>query len=934
MKKTRIRAALASVLSVITLALSPISAMALGSQVNGTLYYDQNNNGVQDGTEKGVPGIVVSYGYGTTQKTGVSDANGHYVISGTTGSARVTVHAGWFRSACNSLNCTVGAPGGNDFPVANQFISLAGVNGAAGATLNAGLVPDWGSSYPIPASPTAHPVDIAARLTYSSGCTTDSTRVCSSATPILNYVQFHNQGTSDLSNPIFSLELPAGHAVDDASWTDPKNTNNIANPLSNSITVLEPFNEAKGYGLYKLNGTIPAGANSSMAFNVNVLSTVTPTATPLPTSDPYDKQPVLRVVSMDQTGDPDSDICTTNGPTWRTGSCAFSKLGVHDRTQPTDSTDGTGWNVSASGTALTPAYDLALKLTLAAGQTSNIQAGDTVNYSLQVYNQGNKVSDVRNVKLVDYIPSDMTFDPADNPGWTVQSGLPTTFITSILASGDSINVPIKLHVNNAATTNDNGTAALKNRAEIASFNRNFPSGNGIFGTATDIDSTPDSDPANDGSEVDDEINNAGGDQDDADYENVAISSASSTTEYVTNPSVETSLTGWTDIWNPSTTTQSRVTEAAHAGSYSLRTDTSSSTGAAAGFYNYTPSKRWVTSTQNGQTYTASTWVKASQAGLNICVRETEFNGSTNAGYTEKCAVAPNTDWYKITNTKTALAAGDSLATAVYTPSMKTGTYFLADDFSLTAPAADTPPTAPTNLTATATSTTNVNLTWTGSTDDHGVASYTIYRDGVAVGNTTNTNFTDSALTANTTYNYVIKAVDTAAQQSAASIATSATTYQEYVTNPSVETTPYGWADLWNPANTVQTRTSEDAHSGSYSLRTDTTSTTGTAAGFYNYTPSTRWVSATASGKAYTASAWVKASKPGLNICVRQTEFSGPTNVGFTETCTLSADTNWFRIANTKTALTNGDSLATAVYTTWMKSSDHFLADDFSVSAAN
>jgi hypothetical protein len=73
---------------------------------------------------------------------------------------------------------------------------------------------------------------------------------------------------------------------------------------------------------------------------------------------------------------------------------------------------------------------------------------------------------------------------------------------------------------------------------------------------------------------------------------------------------------------------------------------------------------------------------------------------------------------------------------------------------------------------------------------------------------------------------------------------------------------------------------------------------------------------------------------GMNLCVRQTEYNGSTNLGYTETCSTLSDTNWHQITNTKTATGNGHSITTSVYCSWMKNDRYFLADDFSITAPN
>jgi acid phosphatase type 7 len=87
----------------------------------------------------------------------------------------------------------------------------------------------------------------------------------------------------------------------------------------------------------------------------------------------------------------------------------------------------------------------------------------------------------------------------------------------------------------------------------------------------------------------------------------------------------------------------------------------------------------------------------------------------------------------------------------------------------------TPPTAPTNLTATAATWNQVNLAWTASTDNVGIANYTIYRNGSSVGTTTAISFSDTTTLGGTTYAYTVKATDTSGNQSAASNSATVTT---------------------------------------------------------------------------------------------------------------------------------------------------------------
>lgn len=86
------------------------------------------------------------------------------------------------------------------------------------------------------------------------------------------------------------------------------------------------------------------------------------------------------------------------------------------------------------------------------------------------------------------------------------------------------------------------------------------------------------------------------------------------------------------------------------------------------------------------------------------------------------------------------------------------------------------PTTPTNLTATASGTTSVSLTWAAATDAVGVTEYLIYRNGTLLASRpTGTTFVDTGLAAGTSYSYRIQARDAAGNTSAYSNYASAQT---------------------------------------------------------------------------------------------------------------------------------------------------------------
>ena len=87
----------------------------------------------------------------------------------------------------------------------------------------------------------------------------------------------------------------------------------------------------------------------------------------------------------------------------------------------------------------------------------------------------------------------------------------------------------------------------------------------------------------------------------------------------------------------------------------------------------------------------------------------------------------------------------------------------------------TAPSVPRGLTGSATSGSAVSLAWSASTDDVGVASYTVFRIGSVIGTSTTPSFSDTGAQSATTYTYAVSATDRAGNESAASAPVSVTT---------------------------------------------------------------------------------------------------------------------------------------------------------------
>ncbi|MCF6128553.1 M12 family metallo-peptidase [Flavobacterium sp. AS60] len=174
----------------------------------------------------------------------------------------------------------------------------------------------------------------------------------------------------------------------------------------------------------------------------------------------------------------------------------------------------------------------------------------------------------------------------------------------------------------------------------------------------------------------------------------------------------------------------------------------------------------------GSTQTV-TWNVAGTTANNVNCANVDILISTNAGtsWTTLLAATPNDGSEAVVIPNTAGTTNRI---------MVKGTNHIFFDvsntnFTITAGSTDTvAPTAPT-LSASGTTQTTTNLSWSGATDNVAVTGYDVYKDGVLLGSTAATSYAVSGLSASTTYAFTVKAKDAAGNVSAASNTASVTT---------------------------------------------------------------------------------------------------------------------------------------------------------------
>jgi len=112
----------------------------------------------------------------------------------------------------------------------------------------------------------------------------------------------------------------------------------------------------------------------------------------------------------------------------------------------------------------------------------------------------------------------------------------------------------------------------------------------------------------------------------------------------------------------------------------------------------------------------------------------------------------------------------------------------------------TPPSVPANVSASAVSQSQINVSWNPSTDNVGVTGYQVFRNSIQIATTTATSYPDSNLAASTTYSYTVTAFDAAGNVSAQSTAAIATTSSTDTTPPSAPTNLTGGSTVSSQVN--------------------------------------------------------------------------------------------------------------------------------------
>jgi len=233
--------------------------------------------------------------------------------------------------------------------------------------------------------------------------------------------------------------------------------------------------------------------------------------------------------------------------------------------------------------------------------------------------------------------------------------------------------------------------------------------------------------------------------------------------------VSKNVTSYRDLGlAPSTTYYYRIRAIAPGADFSPYSNTASAT-------TFAVPDTTVPSVPAGLTATAAS---CSQVNLSWTA-STDTGGSGLAGYKVYRNGVQITTTALTSYSNTGLAASTSYAFTVAAYDNAGNTSAQSTAASATTPSCPdtTAPSVPAGLTATASSCSQVNLSWTASTDTggSGLAGYKVFRGGVQIATTTLTSYSSTGLVGSTSYSYTAAAYDNAGNTSAQSTAASATT---------------------------------------------------------------------------------------------------------------------------------------------------------------
>ncbi|MEM7531345.1 MAG: SdrD B-like domain-containing protein [Chloroflexota bacterium] len=444
------------------------------TEVGNLVWRDDNGDGVQSPCEPGISGVTVELvdSSNTVIASAITDLRGEYYFSSGFGPDRANAKYNLMIPGSGvSVRIANAIGGSQQAPLSGLVLSPADQVGAnavvadqvdADASLN-------GNDAEIAVDSTGGRVD----HTYDFGFTTPTQDLALRKTTSVQYVaagssvtfqiEVFNQGGATVGTFDLTDYIPANLTLNDANWTSGVG---IATRTINAGDELPGCGLAPGDSViveitFDIAGGLPDNTVITNEVEISAMSTTDSDSTP-------------DAIQGNESGTVDDIIDNTGG----------------------DEDDA---DIATITVTSQPVYDLALRKTLALGQSDVVNEGDDVTFTIEVFNQGTVAATT--VTLIDTYPTGFSLSANDGNGWVDGGSSATVNLPSTLAAGSSTTINIVL-------TAGSTLGLATNTTEIS------------VDDGADGDSTP-----NGGSNnlINDVINDDGtNDEDDHDVESVTV----------------------------------------------------------------------------------------------------------------------------------------------------------------------------------------------------------------------------------------------------------------------------------------------------------------------------------------------------------------------------------------------------------------------------
>src|SRR3954453_8234848 len=345
---------------------------------------------------------------------------------------------------------------------------------------------------------------------------------------------------------------------------------------------------------------------------------------------------------------------------------------------------------------------------------------------------------------------------------------------------------------------------------------------------------------------------------------LSSSAAAAVENLISNGTFEGSGSGSLSGWKGCAASLSLVSPGASGSSWAAQVAYNNSS---ASYYQIYANPKPVTTGGAGTVFTANAMVRSDTPGKRVCLILYESGTTTTSGH--RCLTTTSTFTAIPTLIYQLASSGDALGLAVRQGSISTGDSFQVDNVTLTSNDS-TAPSVPSPVAASASSPTEIDVSWQPSTDpDSPVAGYQVFRDGsgTPLATVTGTSYADTSVTPDSTHSYTVLAFDGVGNQSNQSTPpASATTVtgRQLISNGTFEGSGSGSLSGWKGSAASLSLVSPGASGSSWAAQV---AYNNSSASYYQIYAGQEPGTTGGAGTVFTANAMVRSDAPGNRVCL-------------------------------------------------------------------